>query len=276
MTDEQAVAPEGATEEAVASQEASEATENTEGQTEGQPAEGEGEAPEKPEEKTEAQKRRERRKAQMQRLHEEAQEAERKVKEQEARLEKAKEAAQSNTPPKEADFQDYNEYLIAMGAYHAARNMDTRATKEIEEAAQAEQERVKQLKERQKAELAQSWADQVEDAKTRYADFEKVVYTAPISDSVAEMVAGSDIGADLAYYLGMHRDYAAALSRAHPIEAAREIGRLEARLSLPKPNLQTQAPDPVNPVKPKPTGQRDPKKMSFDEYREARMSGKLR
>lgn len=271
MTDEQQVAPiPEATPETVVSQEASEATENTQGQEQDPPAEPEGE------EKTEAQKRRERRKAQIQRLKEEAREAERKAAEQQQRLEKAKQAAQSNVRPKEADFQDYNEYLVALGAYTATQKMDSRSTEEIEEAAQAEQARVQALKQQQKTELAQSWAEQVSEAKSRYADFEQVVYTAPISDTIAEMVAGSDIGADLAYYLGTHRDYAMALSNADPIEAAREIGRLEARLSLPKPNLQTSAPDPVTPVKPKPSGMKDPSKMSYEEFVAGRKSGKIR
>lgn len=280
MTDEQQVAPEtAATEEAVASNEASEATENTQGQDQDQPADdkAEGEEPEaKSEDKSEAQKRRERRKAQMQRLQEEAREAERKLQEQETRLRKAQEAAQSNKPPKEADFQDYNEYLVALGAYHAAQRMDTRQTQEIEEASEAEKARLKALQQQQEAELAQSWGEQVADAKQRYADFEQVAFTAPIADHVAQMIAQSDMGADLAYHLGKNRDLAVAISRAHPIEAARELGRLEATLSLPKPNLQSSAPDPVNPVKPKPTGQKPPSKMSFEEYRAARMAGKIR
>lgn len=276
MTEEQQVAPETeATEETVKQ---SEATENTEGQDQSQPAEddADGDPEAKAEDKSEAQKRRERRKAQMQRLQEEAQEAERKYSEQQERLRKAKEKAeQSNIRPKEADFQDYNEYLIAVGAYQSRRGIAAERVSEVEEATQAEEARVKALKEQQKSQLAQSWAEQATEAKARYADFEQVVYSAPISDTVAEMVAGSEVGADLAYYLGTHRELAAALSRATPIEAARELGRLEARLSLPKPNFQSNAPDPVNPVRPKPTGQKPPSKMSFEEYKAARMAGKL-
>jgi hypothetical protein len=275
MTEEQQVAPSEATEEAVVS---SEATENTEGQVEGQTAEEAPEATE--EEKSESAKRRERKKAHMERLRKEAEEAKIALHEKETRLEKVRQRAeQSNTPPKESDYTDYNEYLVAMGAYHAAKTMDTREIREVEEATKAEQDRLKRINEARQAEVAQNWADQAAEAKTRYADFEQVAYTAPISPPVAHMIAASDVGADLAYYLGTNKDQAIAISRLaqfDPIEAAREIGRLEARLSLPKPNLRTNAPDPVNPVKPKPSGMKDPKKMSFEEYREARMSGKIR
>jgi hypothetical protein len=47
-------------------------------------------------------------------------------------------------------------------------------------------------------------------------------------------------------------------------------------LSLPQPNLQPSAPDPVTPVRPKPSGMKDPAKMSFEEYRAARKAGKIR
>lgn len=276
MTDEQQVAPSEATENAVASIEASEATENTQGQDQTPPAEGEAPEGDKPEDKSESQKRRERRKAQLERVVNEARAAQQALEESNRRLEKAKLAAQSNTPPQETDFRDYNEYLVALGAYHAARKLDERSAAEIEEATKAQEDRVKALRQQQETEIAQSWSEQVAEAKGRYADFEKVVYTAPISDDLAKMIATSDMGADVAYYLGTHRDQAAALSRMHPIEAARQLGIIEARLSLPQPNLQPSAPDPVSPVRPKPSGLKDPAKMSFEEYRAARKAGKIR
>lgn len=273
MTDEQQVAPSEATEKAVASQEASEATENTEGQVEGQPAEGE--SPE--DDKSESAKRRERRKAQMERLRKEAEEAKDAHRKAQERLEKVRQRAEtSNSPPKEADFTDYNEYLVAMGAYHAAKRIDERDVREIEEATKAEEERIARLQQVEQAALAQSWAEQASEAKTRYADFEQVVYTAPISDGLAMLIQRSDMAADVAYYLGTHRDEAAMLSRANPIEQAMWLGRMEARLSLPKPKLQSDAPDPVSPVRPKPSGLKSPEKMSFEEYAAARKAGKIR
>lgn len=278
MTEEQQVAPSEAAEEAVVS---SEATENTKGQVEDPPAEdAEGQPEGSEEEKSESAKRRERRKAQLERLRKEAEEARAQERQARERLERVRQRAeQSNTPPKEGDFQDYNEYLVALGAYQAAKQFDTRTIQEIEEQTKAEEDRIKRIEQQASQELAQNWADQVADAKTRYADYEKVAYTAPISDRVANWIAQSDMGADVAYYLGMNRDTAVAISRMaefNPIEAAKELGRIEARLSLPKPNMRPSAPDPVSPVKPKPSGMKDPRKMSFEEYREARMAGKIR
>ena len=279
MADEQQVAPLRATEEAVTPEGASEATENTQGQEKDPPAEAEtAEKPEQTEEeKSESQKRRDRRKAQLDRLRQEAAEARAEAEKVRERLEKVRErAAQSDKPPKEGDFQDYNEYLVALGAYQASRQMDSRTIEEIEEAQKAQEARIQQLRQQEQAEVAQSWGEQVQEARQKYADFDRVAYSAPISDGVAQMIARSDMGADVAYHLGTNPDLARQLSAMHPIEAARELGRIEARLSLPKPNTVSSAPDPVTPVRPRSSsGMKDPAKMTYAEYREARMAGKL-
>lgn len=278
MTEEATVAPEPvATETPVESkaepkQEKTEpeAAENTEGQEASQPAADDAD------ERTESQKRRDRRKEALKRAREEADAAEAALKEKQKRAEDIrKRAEQSNTPPKEADYQDYNEYLIAVGAFHASRTLDTRAVEEATEAEKAEEARVQALRDRQKAELAQAWGEQVAEARGKYADFEQVAYTAPISDELATFVMSTDRGADIAYHLGKNREMAMQLSAMPLPEAAREIGRLEAILSLPKPNTQPSAPDPVTPVKSSSTGQKDPAKMTMAEYAAARKAGLL-
>lgn len=274
MTDEIEVAQE-ATEEAVQTEaeeaKASEATESTEGQDNDPPAEGD----EKPEDISPAKARRERRKAENARLRQEAAEAEAKLRQTQERLQKAQEAAQRNTPPKEADYADYNEYLVAMGAYHAARQMDTRQSRELEEATQAQRAEIERLRQEERQQVAAGWAAQVEDARTRYADFEKVAFTAPISDGFAEIIATAEMGADVAYYLGQNPELARQLSNASPYEQAMAIGRIEARLSLPKPNMQPKAPDPISPVKPSATGTKPVEKMTMAEYKAARAAGKI-
>lgn len=273
MDEQQTPAPEAGDEavrEADASQ--SEATENTEGQIDDQPAEQEGDTPDG-EEVSASKARRERRKAEMQRLRDEA-EAARKAKEQaEARRDKIKaDAEKSSTPPKESEFTDYNEYLIALGAYQAARGWDERQSREAEEQVSQHDQRLQEVERQRQAEIAQEWAAQVADAKTRYADFDKVVSdpTLPIAQHVATMIASSDNGADLAYYLGTNRNEAASISQMPPMEAARALGRIEARMSLPKPKTTTETPDPIEPVKPKATATKDPSKMSVAEYRKWR------
>lgn len=274
MTDEQQTPAPEAGDEAVREDQtsASEATENTEGQTDDQPADPDGAKPEG-EEVSASKARRERRKAEMQRLREEADAARRAKEEAEARRDKIKaQAEQSSTPPKESSFTDYNEYLIALGAYQAARGWDERQSREAEEQVSQHDQRLQAVERQRQAELAQEWAAQVEDAQTRYADFDRVVNdpNLPIAQHVAGMIQTADNGADLAYYLGTHRDEAARISQMPPMEAARALGRIEARLSLPKPKTTTETPDPIDPVRPKATAAKDPSKMSMAEYRKWR------
>lgn len=252
---------------------ASEATENTddEGQVKDPPADpdnpegGEGEESVSP-----SKARRERRKAEMERLRNEAEEAKRERDQLTERRQKIEQAAQASQPPKESDFADYNDFLMASGAYHAQKAWDDRQTRDVDEQISAHDERIKQAEQQRQQEVAQEWAAQVDEAKARYADFEQVAFSAPISDDVAQMVAASDQGADLAYYLGSNVQEAERISKLPPLEAARAIGTIEARLSLPKPKTTTETPDPIDPVKPKASASKDPAKMSNAEYRKWR------
>lgn len=271
MDEQQTPAPE-AGDEAVREDQTSqsEATENTEGQDQDQPAEPDQG---KDEDTSRSKARRERRKAELQRLREEAEQASREKARAEARREKIKaDAEKSSTPPKEDGFQDYNEYLMALGAYQAARAWDERQSREIDQQIGEYDQRLTEVQQQQDREVAEEWAAQVTEARTRYADFDKIVNdpSLPIAQHVAQMVAGSDQGADVAYYLGTHRQEAARISQLPPLEAARALGAIEARLSLPKPKTTTETPDPIDPVKPKATASKDPSKMTMAEYRKWR------
>lgn len=274
MTDEVQVAEE-ATPEVVQTEveqtEAPEAAESTEGQTNDQPAEGE-----QPEDEISPSKaRRERRKAELERLRQSEAEANAKLQEYEQRRAKIEQAAKANQPPKESEFADYNDYLMAAGAYHAAKNWDERQIRETDEQINAHKQQLTAVQQQQRAEVAQNWAAQVAEAKAKYADFEQVAFTAPISDDVAEMIAGSDQGADVAYYLGTNRQEAERISRLPPMEKARALGAIEARLSVAPPVTQTKAPAPITPIKGKATAAKDPSKMTMDEYMAARKAGKI-
>lgn len=269
MSDEQTPAPEAGEEVVpeVKETEAAEAPESTEGQ-ETQPAEQTPDG-EDSEEVSKSKARRERRKAEMKRLKQAAKEAEAELEKTQERLAKAKELAQTNTPPKAEDFDDHDSYLVALGTYHAARQMSDRDTFQFETEAQEREAAAKAARDAAQQEIAQGWAAQVADAKSRYADFEAVAQAPdlPVTETMAEVIASSDLGADIAYHLGKHRDIAGQISQMSPIEQAVQIGRIEATLSLPKPNTQSQAPDPVTPVKARNTGSKDPSKMTMAEYK---------
>jgi len=117
------------------------------------------------------------------------------------------------------------------------------ARKEAQEALRADREQV-QVQTRQQTFKAKEaeYAATVED----YAD---VVYdrSVPISQTMAELISESDLGPQVAYHLAKNREVASAIYGLPPVQAAREIGRLEAKLSTPKaePRPVTQAPPPT-------------------------------
>lgn len=218
--------------------------------------------------------RNQRRKEAMARAHREREEAEQLLREHQDRIRKAQEVAQGSEQPREDKFNSYEEYLVALGAWHAGQTLDQRQEAEMRRQADEYQQQVTQASEREKAEVAQGWADQVVEAKSRYADFENVAYSAPISDAMADIIARMDRGADVAYQLGLDRARAQEIAALPPIQQAMELTRIEVGLNAPKPRTQTQAPDPVAPVKPKASVSKDPEKMSMAEYRKWRAGQK--
>ena len=226
-----------------------------------QPPKPEGETPEDEGEKSEAAKRRERRKASMERL---------KANETEAlkRLERIKQAATAEAEPSRDDFPDPDDYTAAKAAWFGQQSY----VKREQGAAQAELDAIAQMR---TAETEAAWQEQVAAARSTYPDWDKVVNdpTVPIAPHVANLIKTSDMGAEVAYHLAANRADAARLSSLHPVDAAREMGRLEATLTAPKPKTQTAAPPPITPVSGRAQPARDPSKMSYADYKKWRNGG---
>lgn len=246
MTEEAEVAPEATIEAVPVSQEAaSEATENTEGQPEGPPT-GSGE--EKPRETSE--ERRARRKAYDQKLREDAEAARREAKTERSRSERI--LASTGEPPKESEFADPFEYAAALGAYKARQSGAQHDARFMNDDATAAEQRANDAEGRRLELRLDAFRDQADEAKKIYADFDRVVAIAAdprfVSPALSEMVLDSEQAADLAYHLGKNPALALNLSQMPPLMAARELGRIEATLSVPKPKTQTNAPSPISPV----------------------------
>jgi hypothetical protein len=95
-------------------------------------------------------------------------------------------------------------------------------------------------------ERAQTWAKEqkIEDADLMFApprDGGPV-----ITDSMAETIMDSERGHEVLHYLAKNRSLSAQIARMSPLQQAREIGRLEAKLSSgPQPNKVSGAPPPA-------------------------------
>lgn len=141
--------------------------------------------------------------------------------------------------PKETDFG--NDYL-AWNTAKTAWELDRRQTRRAVESQVRSQETSRQAAQR---EALEAHAERVEDFKAVTPDFDDVMKKASslqIADPVYDMILESDHSAHLAYYLARNPDEVENLNTMSPVQAARRLGSIEARLSMPTPNRQTRAP----------------------------------
>ena len=76
----------------------------------------------------------------------------------------------------------------------------------------------------------------------------------PITAAIVETLQSAEKGPEVLYYLGKHPDIAASLSQMSPLDAARELGKIEAtKLVKPEPSI-TNTPKPVPKIKAADTG----------------------
>lgn len=269
MSELEQAALEGAAPEVVSEETTSEATENTEGQVEGQP--------DQTEEKSKAQQRRERREAAIRHSEQEKEAAITRAAELEKRLDRIKAAREGEAPPKEDDFPDVIEFAAARALWKQRQADAQSDAAEISSEAGEHRQKAQELEAQVRAERAAEFADQIAEKRAQYADLDQVLAVAQradvVSNHVAEMVLASDVAVDLAYHLGKNPAVARQISQLPPLQAARELGRIEARLSPPQPKLETNAPPPIAAVKPGGTATKDPAKMSASEWRAWRESG---
>jgi hypothetical protein len=160
------------------------------------------------------------------------------------------------------------------------RDVDPDAYAEALAARKAEELLAKREAEREQRELLMAYKEREEVAFEKYDDFEQVVYNRalPITNVMAETIQASEIGPDVAYYLGSNPKEAERISRLSPYLQAKEIGKIEVKLTdNPPVKKTTSAPPPIKPVTAKTVGApardttdpRSIKEMSTSEWIEA-------
>ena len=105
--------------------------------------------------------------------------------------------------------------------------------------------------EKQQSQVLDSYHEREEEARGKYDDFEQVAYNPklPITDAMAQTIQSSDVGPDMAYYLGSNPKEAERISRLSPLSQAKELGKIEAKLSDNPPVKKTSnAPAPIAPI----------------------------
>lgn len=154
---------------------------------------------------------------------------------QQALTEKSQGATEDADAPKPTDF-EYGEldgrYIKALAAHEAKKAY---AAEKAEDAKRQQQAAIT----REQAENRTKFVKVVETGAAKYDDFEEVVVRGAeqnrylVSEVVARLVLGSDVGPDIAYHLATHVDEARQLAGKSPLEQAAYFGRLEARFSAP-------------------------------------------
>jgi hypothetical protein len=150
-------------------------------------------------------------------------------------------------PPKEEEFRgDYLAYERALTAYELDKRQTTR---EVRRQVQSQESmRAAQLRD-----VSEAHQDRIEDFKARTPDFDAVMAEAnrqelKASPVLEEMILESDNSAHLVYFFARNPNVLDDLNNMTERQAARAIGTIESRLSLPNPRTQTRAPAPFRPL----------------------------
>ena len=161
--------------------------------------------------------------------------------------------------PRPEDFKDYESYVRATARWEVQQEM---SSMHRESAAQAASRTA-----REQAAYVQS---RLAPAAQKYSDFAEVALAddLPITQPMAAAIAESDVGGDVAYYLGSHREEAERISKMSAVQQVRELAKIEEKITAP-PRV-TKAPPPIEPTGGKVGVEKDPDDMSYAEFKKWR------
>jgi hypothetical protein len=168
--------------------------------------------------------------------------------------------------PSVEQFDDYDQYVGAVAQYNAQM-----ALREENKRIQAEQ--AEQQKQQQMAQIAQNYQQKESEARSEFEDYDEVVRNPnlPINTVMAQVIQRSDVGPQVAYYLGKNPQVADQISKLSPLDAVKQLAVIETNLSK-EPDVAP-PPKPVEPVSTLGSGEQtkiDPEKMTMDQWLEWR------
>lgn len=197
------------------------------------------------------------------------------VAEQAAEIERLRTSATAPdaSEPKENDYNgDWTKYQADYAAWKAAKSVEQKLNEREQRDAQS------RLNERLQ-EAAEDFEERSAEYKSKVPDFDATIEAfvssgGRFSQTLVEELRDSDAGPALAYQLAKNPKLVQQINQMSARDVAREIGRLEAKISSPQPRKQTQAPQPIAPVSGGAASPaKDPAKMTEKEYVAWRKSG---
>lgn len=167
-------------------------------------------------------------------------------------------AQQPSGPPRRENFESYEEYLEAKADFRISQTLSG-----LQQQA-AEARRAQAVEQRES-----TWSERQAAAAGKYSDYEEVALAddLAITPVMAEAMKDSEIGPDVAYFLGKNPKEALRIAQLHPAAQWREIGKIEARIEAKPVRQQSKAPPPIDPIGGSSSGgSGDVSKMSQAEY----------
>jgi len=181
-----------------------------------------------------------------------------------AQLRSAKPAAEPAAIPKLEDFEFDTDRYEAAKAVYAAQQVAERIQ------AKAAEDRVGSLENERAAAILGAHEARIAEAKERLPEFDAALAKAkaiPVTQDVNRAVLESDKSALLLHHLSSRPDEVAALNQMTPVQLARRIGQIEARLSYPTARTQSNAPPPVGGLRGGSAPNFDPATASHEEMK---------
>lgn len=158
-----------------------------------------------------------------------------------------KQTQTNDAEPKESDFNSYGEYVRALARWEFRQ--------EQKQSQKANEETLTKKRQQEHIDgLRTTFETKADKLREKHEDFDDVCFGdhVTITEHMALAIMDSDLGPEINYYLGSNPTEALRIARLGPYAAAREIGKLEAKLSNPQPQAKkpSNAPEPINPVSP--------------------------
>lgn len=152
---------------------------------------------------------------------------------------KSKPAPVQQGEPKPEQFKTYEEYIRATAKWEIKQENENARI-------QAEQEAQKKAREAYEARVYESLSK----AASKYEDFEDVVSNPAISITpvMTDAMTESEVGGEIAYYLGNNPKEAAEIAKLSPVQQVKAIDKLERKLSEGTQVKTSSAPAPIKPV----------------------------
>jgi len=174
--------------------------------------------------------------------------------------------------PKEEDFDSFDDFVEAKAKHQAEKIVQERIREQKEAELRLSQQReyesnIKDFQEKEQAFRAENpdydknsemFAEQVEYLQKAYPNNQSLVYA-------REMLLSSDVSPAIINELGTNPDIAEEWASMKPVQVAREVFKLEMRLSEAKREEETPLPKPVKTVKGSTTPKRSLDKMDASE-----------